>query len=77
MAEPSALPLMPTDLSDWYYGEIQKLGLEKTDCPAIFWEGAPIRRRRYTPMANGKSREQLEEVLSELKTQMGIEQADC
>lgn len=73
-----AIPPAPKKLSDWYYREIEKLGLTKGDCEAIFWEGEPFKQCRHVPLPDGKSREQLEEILSELRAAMGFEGGeDC
>ena len=61
---------------DWYYGEVAKLGLERGDADGIFWVLAPIRRCQLVPLPGSKTRAQLEEVLANLKSQLGIEPAD-
>ena len=64
------------EIWDWYYGEVAKLGLEATDAPAIFWVPGAMRRCQLVPLPGSKTREQLEEILSVLKQQLGIEPAD-
>jgi hypothetical protein len=64
----------PKELADWYADEIAKRGLQRTDAPAIFWDDRPpIRRCRYVPLPDGKTREQLEEILRVLDAQMTSE----
>ena len=64
------------EIWDWYYGEVAKLGLKRGDADGIFWVRAPIPRCQLVPLPNDKTRVQLEEVLAELKLQLGIEPAD-
>ncbi len=65
-------------LVEWFDAELGKLGLEKTDCDGIFWDkGSSIPQCRYVSSPRGKTREQLEELISELKSQLGIEPPDC
>lgn len=65
-----------SELWDWYYGEVAKLGLRRGDADGIFWVDGPIRRCQLVPLPNGRTREQLEELLTIIKQQMGVEPAD-
>lgn len=64
------------ELWEWYYGEIAKLGLKPGDADGIFWIADPIPRCQLVPLPGNKTREQLEEIIAELKIQLGIEPSD-
>lgn len=62
-----------SELSDWYYGEVAKLGLVVTDVPTVFRDVGVFRQVYRVPYPDGKTREQLEELIAELKIMVGIE----
>jgi hypothetical protein len=67
------------ELRDWYYGEVEKLGLSQTDVETIYWMKDPdavYRECVRVPFPDGKTREQLEEIIAELKTILRIEPKD-
>jgi hypothetical protein len=61
---------------DWYYAEIDKLGLVRTDAPAIFRDKGIFRECYLVPLPGSRTREQLEEIIAELKIRVGIEPGD-
>jgi hypothetical protein len=53
-----------------YYEEVGTLGLTKTDVPTVFRDGTWTVYR--VPYPDDKTSDQLEEIISELKTLLGV-----
>jgi hypothetical protein len=67
---PADLP-RDDEFREWYYHQVDQLGLRRTDCEDIFATKSGILACHVVERPEGKTREEAEEFLAFLKWRMG------